>query len=248
MREIAYAVGALLAFLVPIGVYCFLLAAINRRSKPLIVSGIWDTVGLLSALSGFFLVTVPMLFAEVWQRVAGVGLGEEAVEFLVWSIYFLIVIGGAATMLFGRSNRTSIYNVDPDLFTTAFEQAAARVGLAIAHEDDCLVLRDAQPAASAETGITELPIVPTGVAGANRRRVEVHVDAFRSMCHVTLHWDRVTPGLRKQLELEIEKGLELAAPEDNPAAGWFFSISGLVFGALFVIALACVLAIIFPRR
>ena len=58
---ILVAVFDLLAFLCPIGVYCFFLASINQRSRPLMVNGCWDAVGLLFALSGFALITVPTL-------------------------------------------------------------------------------------------------------------------------------------------------------------------------------------------
>ena len=34
----------------------------------------------------------------------------------------------------------------------------------------------------------------------------------------------------------------------NAAAGWFYSISGLIFGALFMIALMILFVILFPKR
>ena len=49
MRELELALCALLAFLLPVAIYCFILAILNRRGKPLLVSGVWDSVGLLFA-------------------------------------------------------------------------------------------------------------------------------------------------------------------------------------------------------
>jgi hypothetical protein len=41
--------------------------------------------------------------------------------------------------------------------------------------------------------------------------------------------------------------MEMAAPEENPAAGWFYTISGLIFGALFMVAAMVFTLIFFPK-
>ena len=58
------------------------------------------------------------------------------------------------------------------------------------------------------------------------------------MCHITLRWEQCSLNLRRDIERELDKALMLAAPEENPAAGWFLTIAGLVFGVLLVITLA----------
>jgi hypothetical protein len=60
------------------------------------------------------------------------------------------------------------------------------------------------------------------------------------MCHVTLHWRQVDRSVREEVERELDKTLEAAAPLENPAAGWFLSISGLILGAVSAILLAIV--------
>src|SRR5688572_316756 len=88
MEKIALAIIALLAFLVPVGTYCLILATINRRSRPLFVSGLWDAVGLLFATSGFFLVGVPMLLTEFFNRTMGIVLQDTL--WSAWLQYWLV--------------------------------------------------------------------------------------------------------------------------------------------------------------
>jgi hypothetical protein len=248
MRELALAVSALLAFLVPVGSYCFILAIINRRARPLIVRGAWDTIGLLAAGSGFFLVTIPMLLTELQLRLTGeVGTLREFADaplgqWLVWLVYVLFLASGAAWMFLWRLNKTMIYNVDTQHFDDAFKRALAGVGLAVrAKHKGHMTL--APPAPSAETGFTEEPVRVAEPAADGSRLAEVEVEVFPALCHVTLHWDTYTAEIRRQIEADLEKALELAAPEENPAAGWFLSISGLVFGALFTIGVVVLITV-----
>src|SRR5947209_5678247 len=115
MTEIRLALFAFLAFLLPVGIYCFVLAAINRRARPLLVRGPWDAIGLVFAVSGFFLATVPALAAEFHHHV----LGSPDLVLGVWAwwlVYYLLVVVGGVLMILARSNKTMIYNVDPGLF------------------------------------------------------------------------------------------------------------------------------------
>src|SRR5882724_2545508 len=93
MRDLAFAICALLAFLLPIGFYCLILATMNRRSRPLMVSGVWDAIGLLFAVAGFFVVTAPMLLSEFFVRVYDLDsngwFGLWLSQWLVWLVYFL---------------------------------------------------------------------------------------------------------------------------------------------------------------
>src|SRR4051794_311738 len=95
MDKIALAVCALLAFLLPVGFYCLVLASINRRGRPLLVSGTWDTVGLLFAVSGFFLITIPMLLSEIFARAGAFQFGDKTMWLEYWIVdiaYYLLLI------------------------------------------------------------------------------------------------------------------------------------------------------------
>ena len=142
----------MLAFLLPVGFYCFILAYMNRRSRPLMVTGDWDAVGLLFAVAGFFLVTVPMLLGEFFERSLaddGVKIADLFLEqWIIWLAYFLLLISGSVFMILWRSQKTLIYNIDPDQFPKALEQTFANLGLGVATKKERLILT---PAANAES-------------------------------------------------------------------------------------------------
>jgi hypothetical protein len=245
MDRIALAVTALLACLLPIGFYCLILAAINRRARPLVVSGFWDTVGLLFAVSGFFLVTMPMLLSEFAARSLLDDMDHPLALWVQhWIVelgYYLILLCGSAVVLILRGRKTQIYNVDVEQFPKALETALAGIGLAARHEQKRLVVT-ASP--SADTAFTQQPATMT----LDRRHAELRVETFAAMRHVTLHWTRCTPETREQIEAELEKNLESAAPLENPAAGWFLNISGMIFGALIMAVLTFVIIVFFLAR
>ena len=97
MRDFALAICALLAFLLPVGFYCLILASINRRGKPLIVSGVWDSIGLLFAVSGFSMPTFWLGFILVY--VFAITAGWLAAFMPKRYILSLIYFGRAAAIL-----------------------------------------------------------------------------------------------------------------------------------------------------
>src|SRR5580765_3403636 len=207
MAQFLFAMCALLIFMLPVGFYCLILAGINRRGKPLLVSGVWDSIGLLFAVSGFFLATLPMLISEFWARAyAGDdGDGFFGIWISQWAMYLaylFFVLSGGAVMILWRTHKTMIYNVDPELFPKALELTIANVGLSMQNQNGRLVLVP-----------NELPPDPTAIAQApmmpqDRRHAELEIDSFPSMCHVTLHWDACTPDVRRQIETELDRNLE----------------------------------------
>jgi hypothetical protein len=219
---------AVLAFLCPIGIYCFFLASINQRSRPLMVGGRWDTVGLLFAMSGFALVTVPTLGAAFYDRFVGVIVSSFVFDpwWMLWIGYHLALLSGGWLMTVWRASTTEIYQVDPALFAKVLEGALAALGIAAVQDRDRLIL-------------TKSMAERVGV---------LQVDAFPAMCHVTLRWDQCRPDVRRDIETELDKALVLAAPDENPAAGWFLSVSGLIFGALTMVVMAFIVMIVLGRR
>ncbi len=249
--DFASVIGAVFSFLVPVGVYCFLLAVINRRTTPLLVQGTWDMVGLFFASSGFLFVTAPLLFQQYYIR-ALADVGGEAFQD-IWFRYWLlslayyvtvIVIGGVAILW--RSDKSAIYNVDPDQFGKRFEQAAASMGMAVESHDSRMILKPA-PSSIADgakmNGETSLSLPRTEDGHA-----ELVVEPFPAMYHVTLHWREATSGIRERFEAELDKSLADAAPVENTASGWFFSISGLVFGSVTMVCIVLALLTFLPRR
>ena len=251
MEKIALAVCALLAFLLPIGFYCLVLASINRRSKPLLVGGIWDTIGLLFAMSGFFLITMPMLLSEFGARAFSLETGTFDAWVQYWILYLaylLMVICGSAFIILWRGRKTLIYNVDADRFPKALERTLASLGLMARLDKTRLILTPAARMESAENTAFSETLSNSAPAANDQRHAELEIESFASLCHVTLHWEKITPDVRAQIEKELSKNLESFAPLENAAAGWFLNISGMIFGTLIMIVLTFVALIMLLRR
>jgi hypothetical protein len=128
-----------LAFLCPLGLYLIVLGAINRRRHPLLVSGVWDVIGLLFAASGFLLCTGPGLLSsreEGWRRLWLLGETDAAnrtawqqVSVLLTYLYFLVVVGGSALLFWRQRRITSIYNVAPGQLQQALDLVCEKLGL-----------------------------------------------------------------------------------------------------------------------
>ena len=252
MTEFAQALGAIVAFLLPVGMYCLLLASINRRPRPVIVSGSWDSVGLLFAASGFLVVTIPILLTEFYRRSANEIANDRIItlwlgHWILWLVYYSLLVTGGGLMIRWRGQKTMIYNVDLELFPKALEQAAALVGLEAKRGSSRLTLVPAN-AIPAELGTAFTQALPAVVAIEKSRHAELEIESFPSMCHATLHWSRYSPGVREEIERELEKSLESAAPLENPVAGWFLSISGLILGAVAAVVLAMVMLVFLTPR
>ncbi len=232
---------AILLFLFPLGLYCLVLANINRREHPLVLSGAWDAILMLAGGAGFFLVLVPTLLVYLYSRsLAGAAEVDESFMavwarwWLLWLLYYVTLIAGSALLIRWRQHKTVIYNVDTELFASAFAQAARLAGLECrTHPDQPgdFILALAPPP---ETAVAVAPLpspsrLHTGV---------VTVEPFPAWCHVTLHWVDYAPAARDSFEEQLAKVLEPARPADNPLAGWFLVISGLVFGLIALVVLA----------
>jgi hypothetical protein len=131
----------LLAFLLPLALYLLVLGVINRRPHPLLVSGVWDFIGLLFAASGFLLVGGPGIlsgFNERWrmywllgQSSGASGGAEGGWQFWIFLsvLYFGLVVSGAAFLLLRRRHLTAIYNVEPAAAEDALAEVCQRLGV-----------------------------------------------------------------------------------------------------------------------
>jgi hypothetical protein len=130
-----------LAFFLPLALYLIVLGAINRRRRPLMVSGTWDFIGILFAASGFLLCGGPAVLGglnERWrmfwltgQRGAGPGGADGAWQFWVFlsALYFVVVVAGSAYLLWSQRQLTAVYNVERRAVEQALAQVCERLGL-----------------------------------------------------------------------------------------------------------------------
>jgi hypothetical protein len=130
-----------LAFILPLSVYLLVLGFLNRRRHPLLVSGVWDCVGLLFAASGFLLFGGPAILSglnERWRMFwlfmrpgASAHGAEGGWQFWVFlsALYFVGVVAGCAAMLRRRRRITAVYNAEAWVVERALGQACEHLGL-----------------------------------------------------------------------------------------------------------------------
>jgi len=252
----------------PLAFYCLVLGTINRRVRPLPVSGGWDFVGLLCALSGLLLIDGPLLIrlyhdrAEktIYQRdienaakgAPQMGPDEDdqkkdsvdeqvstalALWRIVWVLYFLVVLGGAALLVWARRNVLVIYNIEGPAFQDALTRTLERLGMLWHLEGRHLLLRRGIAVAGPGDG-GAAPAPPWA---------ECDVASFPVMCHVTMHWRRDPQRLRPQVEGELARQLKEVRTYDNPAAGWFLSVASCLFGLVLMGVVIVLLGVFWPR-
>ncbi len=260
-----------LIFLVPIAAYCLILAGINRSSHPVMVSGIWDAVGLLLAASGALLAGVPGILAILYRKLVGslpLDAAPQSVgEFIhniwlewlgVWLLYYFLVVAGAVFLLWVRRHKTVIYNVGPQQWELVFAHVLTRLGLEQSRsgkniylgisgplEEPTQVLDPLAGPANREAAVTEKRPMSSVLS---RCSALVQVDVFPALCNVTLHWDYPSPLVRQEIEAELARALKRVDSPDNPAASWFLGIGGTLLGICFLLLLVVLLFVIFPPR
>jgi hypothetical protein len=260
----------LLVFLVPVTAYCLILALVNRRLHPVLVSGRWDAAGLLFAASGLLLFVGPVTIALLFHRSLSLmplsgrptqALGDFLAEWwLLWLGYYLVVVLGAVLLLWMRRGKTVIYNVAPADLDRILAQLLDRLGLAWHRLGNRVVAGVAAPAPQAvsvaspylvraETGPLDLPPEePAPMPARPAGQAVFDIEPFATLCNVTLHWRAQSGLVREELEAELERALaDVPAPE-NPAGGWFMAVAGFLLALIFLGIFVLVLNTFFPQR
>jgi hypothetical protein len=257
------------AFLVPLAIYCLILAMLNRRWHPTMVAGPWDFAGVLFALSGFLLVGGPCLLTGLnkqWRSLWLTGrLRDVSVRsadwwhfwLVLWAGYFVAVVGGAALVLWLRRRSTAVYNITPGQLDDAVNRTLTSLGLPatrvanqffIHARKDAVAKREVDPVHAsayvpADAVRPELSMaVRTEPAPppADEVALVLRVDSVPTLRHATLTWSESEALTRKQVELELARQLAEVAAPDNPLAGWLMTISA----SLFSIAFVCLLLLV----
>src|SRR5947209_12701248 len=110
----------------PLALYLLVLGWVNRRPRPVLMAGTWEFAGVLFALSGFLLFGGPAFLGSLdeqsrWFWLLGeAGSGKPSggswaatIWVVIRLLYFALVAGGAALVLWRCRRLTSVYNVDP---------------------------------------------------------------------------------------------------------------------------------------
>jgi hypothetical protein len=255
----------LLAFFFPLAIYLLLLGFLNRRRHPLLVSGVWDGIGLLFGVSGFLLFAGPAILSglsERWRLYWLLGRGEVptgqadgAWQFWIFLsiLYFVLVVGGAAFLLWRQRQLTAIYNADVEQVEAAVEETCERLHLQPVRSGGLFLFglslgspterRDSNgeriqaphylPAAArvgartAPAGITESASGGSADPLVLEQAAILELDSFPLLRHVTLRWDPADSRLRTVVEKELSRTLAEAPAHDSLLGGWL-----LTFGCL----------------
>lgn len=247
----------LLAFLFPVAVYCLVLGLINRRDRPLIVSGPWDFAGVLFAASGLLMYGGPALLGlmnERWrfsallaERRSEAGFGAAFFVWLLLSVlYFMLVVGGAAFLLWCRRGQTAVYNVSTAVFDPLLARVLEGLGLSwsqtgrrlfLGHGVSRDFLAEALEEANPEALTARRPRPPLPALEPLRTAGEIEVDAFPSMQHVTIYWCDLDEPLRQEIERELAFALTRVRTPSNPAAAWLLTAASSLFCLMFFLAI-----------
>jgi hypothetical protein len=273
-----------LAFVVPLAVYFLVLSVINGRRHPVCVPGSWDFVGVLFAASGFLLLGGPAILTGIYEqwRLSWLlgqtrylqGIGENWSFWIsLWLLYFAVIGGVSAFVLWRRRAQTSIYNIEPAVFTDVLTQVLDRLGLeSVRNGPRRLLLRFREPplgslgrmmdpipvrhrAQAAGTPVLakhspqHTAVKAQGAPTSASPWTELTVEPFPAMHHVSLHWLGHQEAIRLEVETELAKALAQVPPRQNPVAGWFLLLSlGLFFLAFLVLLVLLALRILrLPR-
>lgn len=169
----------LVAFLVPLAAYLFVLSAINRRHRPVIIPGTWDLVGLLLGASGFLFAGGPAVLSSLseqwrmfWLFGHGNPLGGVFAAPALWlalpAAYFLAVSAGVVYLFSQRRSLTCVYNVEPATVEELLAEACDALGLGPIRSGNVYVFglpAEAGPPAAASGGSSQ----PEGIQPPHAR-------------------------------------------------------------------------------
>ena len=237
----------------PLAIYLLILATINRRDRALVVSGSWDFVGILFAVSGFLALGGPAILTglhEQWRTSFWVPTADSpevpSRHYVLWvcafGLYFLMVVVGAAYLIRRQRLVTSIYNVDPELFGGIIARVLARSGVTYQQYGNVLHLR--REAAAPEGESDSEHVGQRKSYPRSSRLGSLEVDPSTRFCHVSLRWSEGTKTVRQELEQEMKEELALVEAPDNPFGDTLMIIAGLTFlGILLGVGVLLVLMI-----
>jgi hypothetical protein len=255
----------LLWLLFPLAFYCLILGAINRRPYPLALTGMWDVVGLLFALSGFLLMDGPLLIETMYRReveeIYQLDLQSAAKDappvipveaqvervwtywLQIWVIYFVLLLCGAAFLIWHRRNVLVIYNIEPHAFQDLLCRVMERIKMDWRMDGLRLLVRCGAVSghnSHLTTTATESPPGDVSLAlppfpdkqSAFDKAAECDIETFAAMCHVTMRWRRDDCQMRSVVEGEMLRQLKNVTTYYNSAGSWFLSVASVLFGVI----------------
>ena len=247
-----------LAFFFPLAIYLLVLGFLNRHRHPVLVSSVWDGIGLTFGVSGFLLFAGPAMLStlsERWRLFWLLGKGDISLAVAegawpMWTflafLYFLLIVGGSAWYLWRQRSQTAIYNTNADTIECTVIDICKEQGINPMRSGD-LFLFGAAPSSDLSRdrkGAVEEAPFPYGRGsdlGAEPTAI-LQIDSFPLMHHVTLRWEPAAPPLRRIVERELSRRLAETVADGGLLGGWllilgFILLSFDLAGAFFLIVL-----------
>jgi hypothetical protein len=215
-----------LVVLGPLGAYCLIIARINRRPHPLLVTGVKDCAGMLLAASGFLLFALPGTLTgfnyrprDIWLYVHYgdfQGLGHQwwlVWWTFLWFLYLIVVVGGSCLLVWHRRTVTAIYNIEPSDLDDILERVLVRLGMEWVRAGKRIYFGPSNALSAAY----------------------VEINSWPALRHVTLHWSSGAHFARKVSEEELSRTLSTVRMPQNPAGNWLMTASAFLFTLMFVL-------------
>jgi hypothetical protein len=146
------------------------------------ISGTWDFAGLLFAISGFLLVTGPVMaslfyrqgLSSFFLRGLGQALPSDLINILgdrvfYWGCYYGVIMAGAIGLLWWRRNSTVIYNADLSTFEATF--------FGVLQREQIPFLRRGQRVYLTTDAVSEAMVAEQWQGSSSGREVEIHIRA-----------------------------------------------------------------------
>ena len=231
-----------LACLFPVCIYCLFLAMLHQRRHPTLMSGAWDFVGVLLALSGFLIfgTTVFLLSFQPAGRefllhggtpadVRRIGAQGSPMIVLLWFLFYASLASSFAYMIWHRRAFSVIYNITPAetehvllrVVENAHMQAMRRGRRWYIGAEEHLERKSAAFESSSLRAAAVAPqVVPQAV-------LEVHGSPL--MRTVSIFWRSYRDEARQELQAELERELDQFPCSSGATAGWLITVASALF-------------------
>jgi hypothetical protein len=224
--------------LVPLAAYLLYAGGLNARTPPTLVPGPWDFTGVLLGLSGFLLLTGPVLLSVLdshlrsymygnWADLRSIG-SREVKAWSFMAAGYLLIMGSLVSLLLRlRRPLTAVYNVAPEGVESALTT----------------VLEDKGFAWRRGVGRIEISAGRGGEVTA-----AVRVTLFPMTGHAALRWYGDYPAIRHDVEAALPAALAAYAPNRNPTAGWLYTAAASILVVLFAWTVVVIYLVVYDPR
>jgi hypothetical protein len=248
-----------LACLFPICIYCLFLAMLHQRRHPTLISGAWDFVGVLLALSGFLIfgTTVFLLSFQPAGRefllhggtpadLRRVGAQGSPLVVLLWFLFYASLASSFGYMIWHRRAFSVVYNMTPAEMEPVLQRVVESAHMQAMRRGRRWYIGAEQPSeakqkrldsAAQRVSTVEPQVIPQAV-------LEVHGSPL--MRTVSISWRSYREEARQELQAELERELDQFPSSSGATAGWLITVASALF-LMMILTVGAFLALILKR-